>query len=183
MIMDGWAAIHRRGRYPQSGRTRGVLGLLAVELRDMHSNTDWLDDVLPLRDPTELPRVLTRADAQRHGISPDAVDYRVRAGIWQRLAPAVYLAADRATDHDRAIAATAHGGPRAVLSGASRLRLLNMRAVRRVDHDLVLVPMSPGAHTGNGFGCGGPTACQTPTGRLASESHRSRVQSPTVRSI
>lgn len=99
-----------------------------------------IDDVAPLFDPTALPRVLSRAEALRRGYSEDAIRHRLRTGRWRVVLPRTYLTSDTLTWDDRLRAASAFGGPRALLSGAAALDDLGLRSVRRPSALLVLVP-------------------------------------------
>lgn len=106
-----------------------------------------LDELVPLRDPTALPRVLSRSAALRSGIPDHVVEYRLRSGRWQRLLPRTYLTAPPATWPDRLFAATAFAGDGAMLSGAAVLHERGLRCVRRPREILVLVPSHSGARS------------------------------------
>lgn len=98
--------IHNLPRSPH----RGVRG------RDAHLVTalpDWLDEFVPLPDPTELPRVLTRSEAHARGYTDAKITYRVRAGHWRRMTAGVYLTVPdaRTDDHCSSRSGTAAPGP------------------------------------------------------------------------
>lgn len=106
-----------------------------------------LDDLVPLRDPTALPRVLSRDAALDRGLPAHVVDYRIRSGRWLRLLPRTYVTAPPATWPDRLSAAIAFAGDGAMLSGAAVLHERGMRSVRRPGHILVLVPSGSGVRS------------------------------------
>jgi len=99
-----------------------------------------LDELVPLTDPAELPRVLSRDHATRIGISPHVIQRRLSAGRWKRVLPRTYLTVETLTWADRLAAASAFAGARAVLSGAAVLHDGGLRSVRRPGRVLVLVP-------------------------------------------
>lgn len=99
-----------------------------------------LDELVPLTDPVELPRVLSRAHATRIGIPPHVIQRRLSAGRWRRVLPRTYLTVETFTWADRLAAASAFAGPRAVLSGAAVLHDGSLRSVRRPGRVLILVP-------------------------------------------
>jgi hypothetical protein len=104
-----------------------------------------LNDLIPLLDPTALPRVVSRSDALRRGYTRRAIEHRLAMGRWQRILPSVYLTADTLTWTDRMRAALALGGDGAVLTGAAALADEGLRSVPRPDRIVVLVPRSTGA--------------------------------------
>lgn len=94
-----------------------------------------------------LPRVLSRAVALDLGVGREAVRYRVRTGIWARLAPGIYLTAPPALAADRCLAAALHGGSGAMVSGPAAL--LHYGVLRREPaRELVLVRIGCGARSG-----------------------------------
>jgi hypothetical protein len=99
-----------------------------------------LDELVPLIDPTALPRVLTRAGALRWGMTPRMIDHRVARGRWRKVLPRTYLTVDTLTWSDRLAAAIAFAGPGALLSGAAVLHDAGLRNVTRPARLLVLVP-------------------------------------------
>lgn len=101
-----------------------------------------LDDLVPLTDPTALPRVLTRAAALRRGMTRRMIDHRLAAGRWRRVLPRTYLTVDTFTWPDRLVAAVAFAGSGALLSGAAVLHAAGMRSVKQPPQVLVLVPRS-----------------------------------------
>jgi hypothetical protein len=80
-----------------------------------------LDELVPLADPTAVPRVLTRADAIAFGYTRSAVAHRLATGRWRRVLPRTYLTADTLTWSDRLVAALAFAGGSALLTGAAAL--------------------------------------------------------------
>lgn len=99
-----------------------------------------LDQLIPLCDPTALPRVLGRPDALRRGYTPDAIKHRLATKRWQRILPRTYLTTDTLTWPDQLSAALTFAGEQAVLSGAAALADTGLRSVRRPSSVLVLVP-------------------------------------------
>ncbi|HEY3714933.1 MAG TPA: hypothetical protein VGL39_10425 [Jatrophihabitantaceae bacterium] len=99
-----------------------------------------LDELVPLTDPAELPRVLSRDHATHIGISPHVIQRLLSAGRWKRVLPRTYLTVETLTWADRLAAASAFAGARAVLSGAAVLHDGGLRSVRRPGRVLVLVP-------------------------------------------
>jgi very-short-patch-repair endonuclease len=99
-------------------------------------------------DPDALPRVISRAEALRRGLSDDAVERRVRSGRWRRLAPRTYLTRPTCTDDDRLAAALLFAGPGSALSGAAALWAYGVPKIDVPPRILVLVP---------------PTTCVRPT--------------------
>jgi very-short-patch-repair endonuclease len=108
---------------------------------------DWLDDVVPLLDPTALPRVLTLAEAEARGYPFPVVRRRVRRRRWVRLAPGIYCTDSSPDRLDHLEAAVKHGGPAAVLSGSAALWQCGFRAVGSPKSALVLVPLGCGARS------------------------------------
>ncbi len=106
-----------------------------------------LDKVVPLLDPTALPRVLTRADATELGYSRSAIRHRLDTAQWRRVLPRTYLTSDTLTRPDRLAAALAFAGPGALLSGAAALTDQHLRAVPDPASVLVLVPRSTTARS------------------------------------
>ena len=96
--------------------------------------------MVPLTDPTALPRVLTRAAALGRGMTPQMIDYRTATGRWRRVLPRTYLTVDTFTWSDRLAAAIAFAGAGALLSGAAVLSVAGLRSVARPAQLLVLVP-------------------------------------------
>lgn len=109
--------------------------------------TEWLDELVPLLDPTALPRVLSRSAALAHGLSRHAVDRRVANGRWRRVLPHTYLTSDTLTWPDQLAAAIAFAGPRALLTGAAVLHEAGSRSVSRPRLLTVLVPERSGARS------------------------------------
>jgi very-short-patch-repair endonuclease len=107
----------------------------------------WLDDVVPLLDPTALPRVLTLREAASLGHPFHVVRRQVRRGRWLRLAPGVYCTTPPATLIDHLTAATKHGGAGAVVSGTAAVHAYGLRSAPRPERELVLVPASCGARS------------------------------------
>jgi len=101
-----------------------------------------LDELVPLLDPTALPRVLGRAAAHRRGYNPNMIAHRLTTGQWRRILPRTYLSVDTLTWPDRLTAALTFAGPGALLSGAAALADEGLRAVGRPSAILVLVPVS-----------------------------------------
>ena len=68
--------------------------------------------------------VLSRAQAAGCGVTPAALQYRIRpGGPWQRLLPGVYLAVTGTpTPAQREIAALVYAGPGSVMTGLAALR-------------------------------------------------------------
>lgn len=99
-----------------------------------------LDELVPLIDPTALPRVLTRAAALDRGMTPHMIDYRLATERWRRVLPRTYLTVDTLTWPDRLAAAIAFAGPDTLLSGAAVLHDAGMRSVARPAGLLVLAP-------------------------------------------
>ena len=85
--------------------------------------------------------VVSRAQAADCGVTPAALQYRIRpGGPWQRLLPGVYLAVTGTpTPAQREIAALVYAGPGSVMTGLAALR---RHGVRMPDgsHIAVLVP-------------------------------------------
>lgn len=100
-----------------------------------------LDELVPLVDPAELPRVLSRQRALRMGIPTHVIDRRLSAGRWRRVLPRTNLTAETLTWADRLLAATEFAGAGALLSGAAVLHDEGLRSVRRPTTVLVLVPV------------------------------------------
>lgn len=107
----------------------------------------WLDELVPLLDPTVAPRVLTVREAEAFGYPFHVVRRRVCRGRWQRLAPGVYCTAPPATRTDHLIAAVKHGGARAVVSGTAALFDYGFRTVPAPARELLLVPLTAGARS------------------------------------
>lgn len=101
-----------------------------------------LDELVPLTDPTALPRVLTRAEGLSRNLTPHMIDYRVATGRWRRVLPRTYLTVDTLTWPDRLAAAIAFAGAGTLLSGAAVLRDAGLRSTARPARILVLVPRS-----------------------------------------
>lgn len=107
----------------------------------------WLDDLVPLLDPTAPPRVVTLDEASALGFPFHVVRRRVRRGRWQRLAPGVYCTEPPAARIDHLTAAVKHGGPRAVVTGTAALFEYGVRAAPMPQRELVLVPVDAGARS------------------------------------
>ncbi|HEY7049128.1 MAG TPA: hypothetical protein VH373_18045 [Jatrophihabitantaceae bacterium] len=101
-----------------------------------------LDELVPLVDPSVLPRVLSRQQAQRSGIPAHVIQRRLSAGRWRRVLPRTYLTVETFTWADRLAAATAFAGAGALLSGAAVLHDEGLRSVTRPVSVLVLVPIT-----------------------------------------
>jgi hypothetical protein len=101
-----------------------------------------LDELVPLLDPTALPRVLGRADALRYGYNPGMITHRLVTAQWRRILPRTYLTVDTLTWLDRLNAALIFAGPGALLSGAAALADEGLAAISRPSNVLVLVPLS-----------------------------------------
>jgi very-short-patch-repair endonuclease len=127
---------------------------------------DWLDDVAPLIDRTELPRVITRAEALNRGMARSRIDSYVRTGRWVSMLPGVYLTASPPSWSDRIAAAALHGGPAAMITGAAALHTMEFRSVRRPPEILVLVPYSAGARSIGDVRIRRTTILPTPQERL-----------------
>lgn len=97
-----------------------------------------LPDQLP--DQDGVPRVLSRADALALGFSRRAIDHRLAIRRWHLILPHTYLTGSTLTWRDRLDAALCFAGPDALLTGAAALADLGLRAVRRPDAVLLLVP-------------------------------------------
>jgi hypothetical protein len=106
-----------------------------------------LDEIVPLLDPTALPRVIGRAEAGRLGFSRSAVEHRLRTGQWRRVLPRTFLTGDTLGSDDRLRAALVFAGDGALLSGAAALTDLGLRSVGRPADVLVLVPRSTTARS------------------------------------
>lgn len=102
----------------------------------------WLDELVPLLDPTAVPRVLGRADALRNGYNPNMIAHRLATAQWRRILPRTYLTVDTLTWHDRLKAALTFAGPGALLSGAAALADEGLDAIARPSKILVLVPIA-----------------------------------------
>jgi hypothetical protein len=107
----------------------------------------WLDDLVPLLDPTAPPRVLTLREAESLGYPFHVVRRRVRRGRWQRLAPGVYCTTPPAGRIDHLTAAVKHGGTGAVVSGTAALYEYGVRAAPLPRRELLLVPLDSGARS------------------------------------
>ncbi len=107
-----------------------------------HLDAALLDELVPLLDPTALPRVLGRAAAHSRGYNPNMIAHRLTTGQWRRILPRTYLSVDTLTWPDRLTAALTFAGPGALLSGAAALADEGLRAVGRPSAILVLVPVS-----------------------------------------
>lgn len=99
-----------------------------------------LDALVPLIDPTAIPRVVGRDEALRRGFTSSAIAYRLRLGRWRWILPHTYLTSDTLTRTDRLRAALEFAGPESLLSGAAALDGLGLRGVAGADLVLVLVP-------------------------------------------
>ncbi|MGN6609002.1 MAG: hypothetical protein ACTHMS_18570 [Jatrophihabitans sp.] len=104
------------------------------------SSPDWLDDVVPLPDPTALPRILSWDGALALGLTRRAIQHRVTTGRWRRVLPRTYLTVDTMTWSDRQAAATTFAGADALLTGAAALADDGLRSVARPSVLLMLVP-------------------------------------------
>jgi hypothetical protein len=91
-------------------------------------------------DPDAWPRVVSRAEAMRRGLSRHAIDRRLSSGRWRRVLPRTYLTADTFSGVDRLYAALAFAGGGAALSGAAALYASEVRGVGVPGRVLVLVP-------------------------------------------
>lgn len=91
-----------------------------------------------------LPRVVSRDTAAGSGLSHQALDRRLAAGLWVRLAPGVYCTAPPATDDDLLHAAVLHGGVTGCVSGTAGLVAYGFRSVATWERALVLVPYETG---------------------------------------
>jgi hypothetical protein len=87
--------------------------------------------------------VLSRAQAESLGFTPDGIRHRIRpGGPWQRLLPGAYLTATGEPSWEqRAIAAMLYAGQESVITGLAALRGLDIRAPQTELVD-VLVPAS-----------------------------------------
>lgn len=112
---------------------------------------EWLDDAIPLRDPTALPRVLTRRDAHAFGHSDRVISRHVARRRWCRLLPGVYLTQPPPTALDRLHAAALRGGPGSVVSGGAALHAYGFRSVVQPRHELVLVAHGGGVRSFDRF--------------------------------
>jgi hypothetical protein len=88
----------------------------------------------------ELPRVLSRAQANLRGYSDTAIAHQLRIGRWRLVLPHTFLTSDTLTWDDRLQAAATFAGEGALLSGRAALGDLGMRSVSRPGRILVLVP-------------------------------------------
>lgn len=93
-------------------------------------------------DPSAWPRIVSRAEALRRGMSRHAIDRRLASGKWRRVLPRTYLTADTFSDVDRLYAALAYAGQGAALSGAAALYASEVRRIVMPRNVLVLVPTS-----------------------------------------
>ena len=86
--------------------------------------------------------VVTRRLLLEAGVSDATIARRSsRHGPWQRLLPGVYLAhRGTPTPRERTLAAVAYGGPAAVITGATALRLRGVQQVRDDGQIRILVP-------------------------------------------
>lgn len=105
-----------------------------------------LDDLIPLRDPTELPRVLSRQGAHAMGFSRRMIETRLASGRWRRVLPHTFLTADTLTWTDRLTAVT-FAGPRALLTGGAVLHDAGFRSVPRPGVVTVIVPQRCGSRS------------------------------------
>ncbi|PZS20023.1 MAG: hypothetical protein DLM57_02585 [Pseudonocardiales bacterium] len=101
-----------------------------------------LDELVPLFDPTAVPRVLGRAAALSRGYNPNMITHRLATGQWRRILPRTYLTVDTLTWNDRLTAALTFAGPGALLSGAAALAEEGLASVQRPSKVLVLVTVS-----------------------------------------
>ncbi len=106
-----------------------------------------LDELVPLLDPTALPRVIGRTDALSRGLTVAMIERRLRSGQWRRVLPRTYLTVDTLTWRDRLDAALAFAGRGSLLSGAAVLCDAGLPSVPRPDRVLVLVPRSTRARS------------------------------------
>jgi very-short-patch-repair endonuclease len=103
---------------------------------------DWDPRFAPFVDTDLLPRVVSRADALRRGLSRYAIDRRLASGRWRRVLPRTYLTTQTMTWLDRVNAALIFAGDGALISGEAALALAGMRGPARPSTVLVLVPPS-----------------------------------------
>ena len=108
---------------------------------------EWLDDEMPLLDPTAPPRILTRRQAHEQGYSDRVIARHIETRRWHRLLPGVYLTHPPPIATDRLYAAALRGGPGAVLSGAAALYAHGLRAVGKPRYELVLVAAGSGVRS------------------------------------
>lgn len=99
-------------------------------------------DACPLYDPTELPRIITRAGARAAGYTDGMIQHELERRRWHRILPRTFHTGDTLTLLDRQRAALAFAGKGAVLSGAAALCDLGLRSVVPPDSMLALVPIS-----------------------------------------
>lgn len=91
---------------------------------------------------SQLPRVLSRAEALERGFTHRMIERRIATGRWTRILPRTYLTVDTATERDHYRAALRFAGRGAALSGAAALRTGGFERIGRPASVLVLVPMS-----------------------------------------
>jgi hypothetical protein len=87
-----------------------------------------------------LPRVLTRDEALRLGVTRSAIERCLRTRRWGTVLPHAYLTRDTMLWSARLDAAVAYAGERALFSGAAALADLGLRAVLRPSQVLALAP-------------------------------------------
>jgi hypothetical protein len=93
--------------------------------------------------------VLHRDQALAMGLSRRAIDYRLRAGLWQLLLPDVYLTHHgEPSRRQRLIAALLYAGPQAAIDGADACRFHGFKAVTTDDAKVhVVVPFGAAARS------------------------------------
>ncbi|MGI8677872.1 MAG: hypothetical protein ACR2LX_04130 [Jatrophihabitans sp.] len=99
-------------------------------------------DEYPIFDPDALPRVISRADARRRGMSDAAIDNRVARGAWRRQLPRTYRVGPTVMPQDRLLAAVLYAGSESALSGAAALAAWGVPKATVPERVLVLVPMA-----------------------------------------
>jgi hypothetical protein len=89
-------------------------------------------------------QVISRDQAVAHGLTRDAIRYKVRSGQWRQLLPGVYLACPGdPTRRQMLVAALLYAGPNAAIDGADACRYYGIRPVI-IDENLVRVVVPRG---------------------------------------
>ncbi len=143
------SGVHSTRRHPQPAVGPFRRRMAARTVASMHPartvasmHPARLDDLVPLLDPTAVPRVLGRADALLRGYNPNMITHRLATAQWRRILPRTYLTVDTLTWHDRLTAAFTFAGPGALLSGAAALANEGLAAITRPSRILVLVTVT-----------------------------------------
>lgn len=94
--------------------------------------------------------VLSRAQVLRSGLSPNALQHRLRnGGPWQRLLPGVYLTATgQATQEQRRIASLLYAGPDGLITGPAALANYRIRGPQTQLVDVLIPAASKRSNSG-----------------------------------